>query len=162
MASHSGRKRAAQQTAAIKEMASRVRRAIDGREDTFIGPPAPPRPAPKTGSFGSALAYFLGTADEVHRMRASLEAARLQSDTARAMSRKKWLSHFVRKAQALEHVANGNFPSRTAAAWEIVDFLQHQFGQSVSWKAAYMWLPAVAPRRSRLHAARTRPEGAVG
>jgi len=130
-------------------MASRVRRAIDAHEDAFVGPPAPPRSAPKTSSFGSALAYFLGTADEVHRMRASLEASRLQTDTARAMSRKKWLAHDARKAQALEHVAGMRLPSKTAKAWEIVDYLQKSFGESVAFKTVYDdWLPPARQRRN--------------
>lgn len=64
------------------------------------------------------------------------------------MSRKKWLAHDIRKAQALEHVASSHLASRTAAAWEIVDLMQQRFGQSVSWKTAYMWLPAVGRRHA--------------
>jgi len=129
-------------------MAPLVQRAVAEVPDDLVGPPPPLAAPQKTSSFGASLKYFLDTADEVHRMRTSLQEARLQSETARAMSRKKWLAHDIRKAQALERVASTHLSSRTAAAWEIVDFMQQRFGQSVSWKTAYMWLPAVGRRRA--------------
>lgn len=147
MVGHSGPKRPSRKSVAINEMAPLMKCAKAEGPDDFLAP-LPPLPAPrKKSSFGASLKYFLDTADEVHRMRASLQE-RLPSETARAMSRKKWLAHDIRKAQALEHVARVQLPNRTAAAWEIVEFMQKRFGETVSWKTAYKWLPPIGRRRA--------------
>jgi hypothetical protein len=151
MAGHSGPKRPSRELLAVKasieKLAPLARRAMGQGEETFVGPPAPLPAVRKMSGFGMGLQSLLDAADEFQRMRAALEKAQLQSETARSMSRKKWSAHDQRKAEALRHVASKTFPNRTAAAWEIVDFMEKTFKQSVSWKRAYMWLPPVGRRR---------------
>ncbi len=80
------------------------------------------RHPPKRNSLAWHLQQLLDLNSELHQQFAP-PAPHLSRERAQQLSEKRWLAKNVAQAAALKHVQGLQFPSRAAAAREILEFL---------------------------------------